>query len=114
MDDNAKGRIRHGLILVVLRRPFRAQIACVLFTGVVPYLCLIVEVAVAVAVLFLYVLLWQWLAIGLNLEKTIKSLHTLIKTPFVYIVLLAQQTGYPQVIPIKYGIERHFPVFKIP
>jgi hypothetical protein len=36
--------------LVVLRRPFRAQIACVLYTGVGLYLYLIVEVAVVVAV----------------------------------------------------------------
>ena len=46
IDDHAKGQIWDGLFLVVLRRPFRAQIACVLFTGVVLYLCLIVEVAV--------------------------------------------------------------------
>ncbi len=39
--------------------------------------------------------------IGLNAEKVIKPLHTLTKTQFVYIVLLTQQTGYPQVIPIK-------------
>jgi hypothetical protein len=31
-----------------------------------------------------------------------------------YIVLSAQLTGYPQVIPIKFGIRRYFPVFKIP
>jgi hypothetical protein len=39
------------LFFQVLRHPFRAQIARVLFTGVGLYLCLIVEVAV-VAVLF--------------------------------------------------------------
>jgi len=52
--------------MVVLHRPFRAQKAYVLFAGVCPYLCFVVEVAVVVAVvavLFYDVLLGQWQAI---------------------------------------------------
>ena len=52
MDDNAKGRIWHGLFIVVLYHPFHTQTVLVLFAGVGMYLCLVVEVAVVVAVLF--------------------------------------------------------------
>jgi hypothetical protein len=51
VNDHAKGRIWHGLFMVVLHRPFRAPKAHVLFAGVCLYLCFVVEVAV-VAVLF--------------------------------------------------------------
>jgi len=37
----------------------------------------------------------------LTTEKAIKPLHTLTKTPFVYIVLSAAQASYPQVIHMK-------------
>ncbi len=46
----AKGRIWHGLFMGVLRRPFRAQKACVLFAGVCLFLCLFVWVAVVAKV----------------------------------------------------------------
>ncbi len=44
--DSAKGRIWHGLFMVVLHRPFRTQKARVLFAGVCPFLWLFVRVAV--------------------------------------------------------------------
>jgi hypothetical protein len=50
MNDHAKGRIWHGLFVVVLHRPFRAQQAHVLFAGVCLFLWLFVGVAVVVAV----------------------------------------------------------------
>jgi len=69
MNNNAKGRIWHGLFMVVLRRPFRAPKAHVLFAGVCLYLCLVVGVAVVVAVvaLFFYsVLIGQWQAMRIQ------------------------------------------------
>ncbi len=68
IDDHAKGRIWHGLFMVVLHRPFRAPKACVSFAGVCLYLCFVVEVAV-VAVRFYYVLLRQWQATHSNNVK---------------------------------------------
>ncbi len=50
MKDNAKGRIWHGLFLVVLHRPFRPQKARVLFASVCQFLLIVVEVAGVVAV----------------------------------------------------------------
>ena len=46
INDSAKGRIWHGLFIVVLHRPFCAQKVHVLFAGGCLYLCLVVEVAV--------------------------------------------------------------------
>ncbi len=50
-DNNAKGRIRKSLFVVVLSRPFHAQSNLILFVGVGQFPCLFVEVAV-VAVVF--------------------------------------------------------------
>jgi len=46
----AKDQIWHGLFIVVLCGPSRAQKVCVLFVGVGCFLLIIVEVAVLVAV----------------------------------------------------------------